>query len=327
MRALALVLAPLLGLALRRPRRGAPRDALALLGAALAVAAVACGEDVDFSSGRPVDAGAALADATPGDDAPAGAVDGGDARVDAGRDAACSSGSDAAIACRPNGAICRAKGLLLGALRERLLPEARDVRGARRAVQHAEQLLQRALRADGPQRRAPCGQYCFADGARCARASDCCGVACNGGVCGGPLCSVVGTTCQRDSECCSDRCAGGRCGEAPASCLPTGEGCSVDAGAQGPFGPGLRCCSNVCDPRTGRCDLGPTGCREASTPCEVDSDCCLGTCRPDGQSAGVSVCTAPCLADGQDCNSNGDCCDGVCGGVQSQCGIPMAACP
>ena len=335
MRVLRLVLALVLALVLGRPRRGSLRDGLALLGAAFAVAAVACGEDVDFSSGRAVDAGAALADAASGVDAPVGAVDGGDARDEAGRDAPCSSGSDAALACRPNGAICRAtKDCCSGRCEGGYCLKLGTCAAPGAPCSTRSSCCSGRCEPTGRSGALACGQYCLADGARCSSASDCCGVACNGGTCGGPLCSVVGTTCQRDSECCSGRCNGGRCGEAPASCLPTGEGCGVDAGAQGPFGPGLRCCSDVCDPRTARCDLGPGGCRETSTPCDVDSDCCRGTCRPDGQlgnggvsNAGVSVCTAPCLADGQDCNSNGDCCDGVCGGVESQCGIPMAACP
>jgi hypothetical protein len=38
----------------------------------------------------------------------------------------------------------------------------------------------------------------------------------------------------------------------------------------------------------------------------------------------VPTCTAPCLAEGQDCNSNGDCCGEVCGGAPSRC---RANCP
>ena len=85
----------------------------------------------------------------------------------------------------------------------------------------------------------------------------------------------------------------------------------------------MACCSGFC--KAGRCDLGAGGCRESSTPCNQDGDCCRGQCLRNAQ--GVDVCTAPCLADGLACNSNGDCCGGFCGGSPSQCGALPPNCP
>jgi hypothetical protein len=167
-----------------------------------------------------------------------------------------------------------------------------------------------------------CGPFCMPIGARCTSAADCCALACNGGTCGGALCRTAGTACTVDSECCSGRCGPTGCVELAASCLPTGEACDKDG----------ECCSGLCDNRgdsgagvlTGRCDLGVGPCREPSTPCINDNQCCRV-----GPGAGCvsGACTAPCLPDGQYCNSNGDCCGGVCGGPDHQCETPVPGCP
>jgi hypothetical protein len=76
---------------------------------------------------------------------------------------------------------------------------------------------------------------------------------------------------------------------------------------------------SLCNDRTGRCDFGEgPPCLEPSSPCTVDSDCCLGRCVRNTQ--GINVCIAQCLADGQDCNSNGECCNGRCSGFPQRCG-------
>ena len=322
-----------------RHRHGHAGLALLAFAFALAGAASACGEDVDFSSGRTQDAGAPdESDASMvSDAAPETAVADGNGRDVGARDGACFASDDAApLVCRPNGALCRSTNdccsrrcedgycLKLGTCAAPGAPC-----GTRSSCCSGR------CEPTGRNGALECGQYCLADGARCAAAADCCGLACNGGTCGGALCSVVGGACAHDSECCSGRCDGNRCDVVFTSCLPTGEGCGADAGTAGsmtmggppdPNGPTLRCCgSGFCDAKTARCDLGPGSCRESSAPCNVDSDCCRGSCTRDAD--GVDVCTAPCLADGQDCNSNGDCCDGFCGGAQSQCGIAPPVCP
>jgi hypothetical protein len=160
-----------------------------------------------------------------------------------------------------------------------------------------------------------CAPYCFADGVHCDEATDCCSLACNGGTCGGAMCGIAGAACTADADCCSGHCAGRCAPPAAVTCLPEGEGCAEDGG--------IRCCSGFC--RLGRCDLGPGGCRETSTPCTMDPECCRGQCLRNAQ--GVQVCSAPCLAEGQNCNSDGDCCGGSCRGNPSLCAAPAPICP
>ena len=165
-----------------------------------------------------------------------------------------------------------------------------------------------------------CAQYCMANGAPCRDASDCCSFGCNGGTCGGPLCSTAGSPCSSDATCCSGHCGPSGCAPTMGACLPTEEACDQDSG--------MKCCSNFCNARTGRCDLGAGGCREQSSPCNSDSDCCRPSCLRNPQDPrGASICAAPCLADGIGCNSNGDCCGGVCTGMPTVCETPSPFCP
>jgi hypothetical protein len=147
-------------------------------------------------------------------------------------------------------------------------------------------------------------------------AADCCSLGCNNGVCGGQLCATAGSLCIGDGACCSGQCVAGHCALGPLACLPTGEACGDDAT--------VRCCSGFCNDRTDRCDLGPGACRETSAPCNP-GECCRGQCERNAQ--GVEVCTAPCLAEGLDCNSDGDCCEGVCAGYPARCEVPLPICP
>jgi len=303
------------------------------LGLALALGAGACGEDVNFASGRAGVGGSP--DAASTDDSAARPAD--DATS---RDSGCSfalDGSDSA--CRPNGSACRAtKDCCSGRCEDGYCLKLGACAAPGAPCNTRSGCCSERCEPVGRNGGLACGPYCQADGARCAEASDCCALACNGGVCGGALCSVIGSSCGRDSECCSDRCEMGRCVPTAVACLPTGEGCSADGGGGfgGPMGPnqnqsgfGSRCCSGFCEARTGRCDLGPGFCREPSAPCNIDSECCRGSCLRNAQGGGgdENVCTAPCLADGEDCNSNGDCCDGLCGGTQSRCGAFPMVCP
>lgn len=97
-----------------------------------------------------------------------------------------------------------------------------------------------------------CTAYCSPDMSPCTDAHACCSLACNGGVCGGPICLKIGDQCTNDSQCCFGQCDMRhipRVCDAPLRtqpCRPTGEACGADAGAP--------CCSKVCDPQTGRCD-------------------------------------------------------------------------
>jgi hypothetical protein len=156
-----------------------------------------------------------------------------------------------------------------------------------------------------------CSNYCVANGGACDSAQKCCALACNEGVCGGASCQVAGDSCSIDADCCWGSCRQNQCqSDANARCRPSGESCD-DAG-------GPPCCSNVCNPRTNRCDLGAGSCREPGTPCIQDGDCCRGTCAQDIN--GTPVCTASCLPTGAACNSDGDCCNGGCAGTPLTCG-------
>ncbi len=158
-----------------------------------------------------------------------------------------------------------------------------------------------------------CQDYCLAVGANCDDGRRCCSLSCTNGTCGGAACTVVGQACMEDKQCCSKSCEDGHCAIDGAGCRRTGESCGADGGNE--------CCSGACN-AAGRCDLGPGPCREESSPCVQDSDCCRGSCLADA--TGTLVCTAPCLTDGKDCNGGGDCCSGVCGGTPSTC---QRACP
>ena len=295
----------------------------------LAFAPCACGEDVDFASGR-VDGAAPDAVANPdgvpamGDapsDAPATPGDApatfGDGALDAPANSSC-PGDAGPGGCRENGSMCRATRDCCSNRCEDgycLPSSACSAPGV--ACNTRSNCCSLRCEPTGRMGGLACAQYCQADGTRCDDPSECCSLGCNGGLCGGSLCVTAGGACTDDSQCCSARCIGSRCVPVPAACLPTGEGCSEESG--------MTCCSTFCNARTQRCDLGPGGCRESSSPCNVDGDCCRGQCLRDAQ--GVDVCTAPCLADGQDCNSNGDCCEGICTGAPSQCRALPPNCP
>jgi hypothetical protein len=309
--------------------------AIAFVAAVTALAALAgCGEDVSFTTGGALEAGApgpadaaSLVDAAPADDAPLVL----DARDDGARTNPCAVESDASTACRSNGSTCRAtKDCCSGRCEDGYCLKLGTCSAPGTPCDSRSGCCSERCEPTGRNGALACGQYCQADGARCDEPSDCCSLACNDGLCGGALCDVLGSPCDHDASCCSDRCENGRCAEDLVTCLPTGEACGGDAGAMaiGPMGPGapaLRCCSGFCDARTSRCDLGPGYCREPSAPCDVDGECCRGQCLRNAD--GVYACTAPCIPDGQDCNSNGDCCTGVCGGPLSQCGVAASICP
>lgn len=169
----------------------------------------------------------------------------------------------------------------------------------------------------GPSGALICTPFCGANGASCDSAASCCSLACNAGTCGGTICRTAGTSCSNDSDCCGGRCDSDRCTEPPGSCFPSGEACGDDAG--------VNCCSGTCNQSTGRCDLGGGQCREMSAPCTQKGECCLGDCTFSAIE-GVSVCTAPCLLDGKNCNSNADCCTGICAGAPPRCVSPGNFC-
>ena len=151
-----------------------------------------------------------------------------------------------------------------------------------------------------------CLGACFADGAPCARALDCCSTGCMAGKCGG-LCTLEGDACTNSGECCSNICQGGRCSidHANPDCRPTGEDCSS--------GEGSGCC-NACDKETKRCGFGADTCFAQGVACKANADCCRGTCT-------AGVCKTPCVATGAACTAGADCCTGTCSSA-AVCALP-----
>jgi hypothetical protein len=145
-------------------------------------------------------------------------------------------------------------------------------------------------------------------------------MACNNGKCGGQLCQGDDDFCANDASCCTGTCDPilQRCKSA-GPCLGTMQSCE-----------GSSCCSGVCVIRAsdggneGHCDLGPGPCRPTGTICQVDGDCCNGTCAARG--GRVKVCSGACAADGQSCTSGADCCGGVCSGATPKCSTGAAQC-
>ncbi len=171
-----------------------------------------------------------------------------------------------------------------------------------------------------------CTGYCRPDTSPCMGPHDCCSLACNGGLCGGPTCARIGEPCTSDPQCCEEHCdtQHNHVCDVPRraqSCRPTGEACGGDAGVQ--------CCSTACNFLTGRCDLGAIGpCREPSTPCMADTDCCSGgACVASTVPGGGLVCSATCGTDGQLCATDNDCCSHQCRGpLPSTCTPAAVSC-
>ncbi len=300
----------------------------------LAALLLGCGEEIDFASGR--DAGSPMVPdvSVPTADAPRdSSVGARDASKDGGVDGAygfhwppdsgCPPQAFAAFACAANGALCRnGTDCCSGRCEGGYCLHEGTCTGPGSACDTRSGCCSQRCEPNTRTGALECGQYCLANGARCREASDCCSLGCNGGTCGFPICQTAGSPCNADGSCCSGRCAQTGCAETVANCLPSGEGCGQDGG--------MKCCSGVCNGKTGRCDLGQGGaCREPSSPCTADSDCCRQHCVRNPQDPrGGSVCMAPCVADGQDCDSNGDCCAGsVCTGKPTLCETPTIGCP
>jgi hypothetical protein len=142
-----------------------------------------------------------------------------------------------------------------------------------------------------------CLGACFADGAPCTRALDCCSTGCFDGHCGG-LCTVEGEDCASDAECCSNNCDRGRCAvdEANPDCRPTGEDCTSGTS---------RGCCHACDEETDRCGFPEGTCFAQGVACTADSECCRGAC-VDG------TCRTQCTEDDGACAADSDCCSARC---------------
>ena len=159
-----------------------------------------------------------------------------------------------------------------------------------------------------------CAALCKAAGAACASAQECCSTGCIGGVCTDRLCVREGEGCAGSAECCSGVCEGSRCRvDAVALCRPTGEDCNS--------GGGRPCCFGCED---GRCGPGPGACRPRTAPCNLDGECCSGTCSASGD---ARACGGACGAEGAACTAASDCCSGACSASPGVCvAAASAAC-
>jgi hypothetical protein len=163
-----------------------------------------------------------------------------------------------------------------------------------------------------------CLGYCKREGLACARAQDCCSLACVGGACAASVCAKTGDSCAVGGDCCSGRCTAGRCElDLAVACRSSGEDCNS--------GGGVGCCG-TCN-LDQRCDLGVGPCRPGGSPCITAADCCAGTCARGGvDGKGPFVCSSACVAAGAACMTSADCCAGSCSGLPATCRADVAAC-
>jgi hypothetical protein len=163
-----------------------------------------------------------------------------------------------------------------------------------------------------------CAGYCKRAGQVCARAQDCCSLACVAGACAVGVCGKTGDDCLQTSDCCSGKCVTGRCElDTALSCRPSGEDCSSGGGAG---------CCGACNV-DGRCDVGVGPCRPGGSPCLSTADCCTGACVRSGAGGkDPFVCSSACIAADAPCTTSADCCAGSCNGVPSTCRAEVAAC-
>ncbi len=154
-----------------RHRRGRAGLALLAFALALAGAASACGEDVDFSSGKTQDAGApAASDAsTVSDAAPETSVTDGNARDVGARDGACFADDDAAMVCRPNGTLCRSTNdCCSGRCEDGYCLKLGTCAAPGAPCSTRSSCCSERCEPTGRNGALECSQYCLADGARCA---------------------------------------------------------------------------------------------------------------------------------------------------------------
>ena len=110
-----------------------------------------------------------------------------------------------------------------------------------------------------------CVGSCLPDGMACTDSQQCCGLDCNGNMCGSPpTCRATGALCMTDGQCCCGSCMGGQCVVTPISLFqpcPTGED--------------WHCVQGWCN--AGVCAMN-LSCKGLGFNCTQNHDCCLGYC-------------------------------------------------
>ena len=151
---------------------------------------------------------------------------------------------------------------------------------------------------------------CKAQGASCAKVSDCCegrcgcrGAACT---CRKLHCRLTGTGCLgvEDSYCCEGACGYSKPDSNPTPSYTCRRAACRDLG--GPCADRYDCCEGECGCTNGTCTCRRPVCSTSGSVCSASTDCCEGPC------AGGTCRKATCQTYGQSCVTNEDCCDGYC---------------
>jgi hypothetical protein len=153
------------------------------------------------------------------------------------------------------------------------------------------------------------GTTCSGQGTPCAAATDCCTLACQGGVCSGTACISDGQACTDGASCCGGTCTAN-------VCQPVNPGGTCKTGGN-TCGAGTECCSHLCT--GGTCDVHSSYCTQTGDVCARDEECCGGICKK-ASGAPLGACAVPTSGssrcsgsvDGNVCNGCGDCCSRVC---------------
>jgi hypothetical protein len=115
-------------------------------------------------------------------------------------------------------------------------------------------------------------------------AGQCCGLQCNGGVCGPPQCTPDGGMCNANVQCCSKKCTNGQC-----ACKQDGGTCNSDA----------QCCNGQCN--GGVCGPPPV-CPTTGNACGdcIAESCCgqLMSCGSDPSCQQNVTCFIQCTGNG-----------------------------
>jgi hypothetical protein len=158
---------------------------------------------------------------------------------------------------------------------------------------------------------------CLSFGAGCAAGSDCCGGACNSGVCSYPACVSDHEACTANGNCCSQSCVGGTCAALNQACKTLGNQCAS----------GGECCSKLCS--NGTCQPS-SFCGQAGDGCATGTDCCTGACTV-AAGATLGTCDANPPSGPANCGAvDGELCGGTApdgGIVRNAAGLPACGGP
>jgi len=148
---------------------------------------------------------------------------------------------------------------------------------------------------------------CTLTGGACQAATECCSLACVGGLCSATACIADGQSCTTAASCCGGNCEAGVCKPLSTACKTAGNPCTA----------GSQCCSTLCE--AGVCKLGASFCIQNGDACSDSTGCCSGDCQK-AAGAALGVCALPATGasycnggiDGTVCGGCTDCCSRLC---------------